>query len=105
MLNIMKQQEWPDDRVNIVKDFRVALETHNQHWHDSSEYHKQALPLYQARICRDWYNTLGTADAFRLLPLHLGCLIEHHQGIETLDNAYAAKISAIPMVRFSLFPT
>ncbi|KAF8547080.1 hypothetical protein OG21DRAFT_1396951, partial [Imleria badia] len=46
MLNAMKQQEWPIDRIDMVRDFWVTLETHD--WcHDLSEYRKRALLLYQ----------------------------------------------------------
>ena len=59
-----------------------------------AHYHYQARP---SRIrSRHWHKTVGTADAFRLLPLHFGRLMEYHQEIEILDNAYSAKISAIP---------
>ncbi|KIJ12428.1 hypothetical protein PAXINDRAFT_14752 [Paxillus involutus ATCC 200175] len=96
MIAAMKQQEWPDERINMVRDFWVAFETHP--WrHDPSEYRKRALLLYQGRVRRDWHKTLGTSAAFRLLPLREERLNELHQ--ELLDNAYAAKIDAVPTVR------
>ncbi|KIJ10723.1 hypothetical protein PAXINDRAFT_85618, partial [Paxillus involutus ATCC 200175] len=96
MIAAMKQQEWPDERINMVRDFWVTFETHP--WrHDPSEYHKRALLLYQGRVRRDWHKTLRTSAAFRLLPLREERLNKLHQ--ELLDNAYAAKIDAVPTVR------
>ena len=92
MLNAMRQQEWPADRLKMIHDFWVALESH--FWrHDLSEYCQRALLVYQGRIQKDWHKMLGTADAFHLLPLNAGCLNNYHQ--ELLDNAYVSKIKAI----------
>ena len=91
----MRQQEWPEEWVNMVCNFWIAFETHT--WrHDLSEYHKRALLLYQGRVCRDWHKTLGTLAAVCLLPLNEDHLNELHQ--ELLDNVYMAKIDAVPMV-------
>ena len=95
MLNCMKLEDWLQERVAMVRDFWVALETHDWH-HDTSETRKQALLLYQGRVHRDWHKTLGTLDVFRLLPLCMDWLHEYHQ--ELLDNAYAAKIEVLPTV-------
>ncbi|KIK82511.1 hypothetical protein PAXRUDRAFT_107523, partial [Paxillus rubicundulus Ve08.2h10] len=96
MIVVMKQQEWPDKRINMVQDFWVTFETHL--WrHDPSKYCKRALLLYQGRVCRDWHKTLGTSAAFCLLLLREERLNELHQ--ELLDNAYTAKINAVPTVR------
>ncbi|KAI9462600.1 hypothetical protein HD554DRAFT_2175938 [Boletus coccyginus] len=71
-----------------------------RHWrHDPSKYRQRALLVYQGRIHKDWHKTLGTTDAFRLLPLHAGRLNECHQ--ELLDNVYATKIEAILSVSIS----
>lgn len=49
MLNAMKQQDWPDDHISMIRDFWVALETH--HWrHNPSNTCKKALLLYQGRV-------------------------------------------------------
>ncbi|KIJ06983.1 hypothetical protein PAXINDRAFT_91156 [Paxillus involutus ATCC 200175] len=98
MIAAMKQQDWPDEWISMVHDFWVAFKMHS--WrHDPSEYRKRALLLYQGRVHRDWHKTLGTLAAFRLLPLREERLNELHQ--ELLDNAYAAKIKAVPTVRLS----
>ena len=100
MLNCMKLEDWPPECITMVRDFWVAFEAHE--WrHDTSETCKQALLLYQGRVRRDWHKTLGTLDAFRLLPLHMDRLHEYHQ--ELLDNIYAAKIEALPMVCHLVF--
>ena len=52
MLGAMCQQEWPDDRLKMVCDFWVALETHFWH-HDSSEYRRRTLLVYQGRVRKD----------------------------------------------------
>ena len=92
MLGAMRQQEWPDNRLKMVRDFWVTLETH--FWcHDSSEYRRRALLVYQGRVRKDWHKMLGMADAFHLLPLNAGRLNDYHQ--ELLDNAYVSKIEAI----------
>ncbi|KAG6373154.1 hypothetical protein JVT61DRAFT_6770 [Boletus reticuloceps] len=95
----MKQQEWPEERIKMVHNFWIAFEMHD--WrHDTSEYCKKALLLYQGRIRTDWHKTLGTSAAFCLLLLckdHLDDL--HH---ELLDNAYAAKMDTVPT--FTLSP-
>ena len=95
MVGAMTQQEWPEERVNMVCNFWIALKTHA--WrHDTSEYRKRALLLYQGRVRRDWHKMLGTSAAFRLLPLNEGWLNELHQ--ELLNNGYAAKIDAVPTI-------
>ena len=95
MVGAMTQQEWPEERVNMVHDFWIAFETHA--WrHDTSEYRKRALLLYQGRVRRDWHKTLRTSAAFRLLLLNEDRLNELHQ--ELLNNTYAAKIDAVPTV-------
>ena len=95
MVGAMMQQEWLEERVNMVRDFWIAFETHA--WrHDTSEYRKRVLLLYQGRVRRDWHKTLGTSATFCLLPLNEDRLNELHQ--ELLDNAYAAKIDAVPTV-------
>ena len=100
MLNCMKLEDWPPERITMVRDFWVAFEAHE--WrHDTSETRKRALLLYQGRVRRDWRKTLGTPDAFRLLPLRMDRLHEYHQ--ELLDNAYAAKIEALPTVCHLIF--
>ena len=82
----------------MVRDFWVMLETHT--WrHDTSDSQKKALLLYQGKVHRDWHKTLGTLDAFRLLPLWEDHLQDYHR--ELLDNAYAAKIDSIQMVCIS----
>ena len=104
MIAAMRQQEWPEDRVNMVDNFWIAFETHT--WrHDPSEYRKRALLLYQGRVRRDWHKTLGTSAAFHLLPLNEDRPNKLHQ--ELLDNAYVAKIDAVPTVRAlpHCFPT
>ena len=98
MLNAMTQQEWLEERVAMVRDFWVALETHA--WrHDTSDSWKKALLLYQGKVHRDWHKTLGTLDTFCLLPLWEDHLQDYHQ--ELLDNAYAAKIDLIQTVCIS----
>ena len=92
MLGAMRQQEWPDDHLKMVRDFWVILETH--FWrHNSSKYCRRALLVYQGRVRKDWHKTLGMVDTFRLLPLNASHLNDYHQ--ELLDNAYASKIEAI----------
>ena len=91
MVRAMTQQEWPEEWVNMVRDFWIAFETHA--WrHDTSEYCKRAQLLYQGRVCRDWHKMLGTPATFCLLSLNKDWLNELHQ--ELLNNAYAAKIDA-----------
>ena len=54
MLNAMRQQDWPEERTTMVRDFWLALESHE--WrHDPSEYRKRALLTYQGKIHRDWH--------------------------------------------------
>ena len=90
MIAAMRQQEWPKEQVNMVRNFWIAFETHT--WrHDPSKYRKKALLLYQGRVCRDWHKTLGTSAAFCLLPLNEDRLNELHQ--ELLDNATRPKLT------------
>lgn len=92
MLNTMRQQDWHAERLEMVRSFWLTIEEHD--WcHDLSEHCKQALLLYQGRVCRNWHKTLGTMNTFHLLPLQGGHLNDYHQ--ELLDNAYTAKIEAI----------
>jgi hypothetical protein len=88
----MRQQDWPTERLEMLRSFWLALECDN--WrHNPSEYCKHALLLYQGRVHRDWHKTLGTPDTFHLILLYVGHLNVYHQ--ELLDNAYAAKIIAV----------
>jgi hypothetical protein len=96
MLNSLRQQEWPEVRIEMIRDFWITLESHD--WrHEPSNSRKKALLIYQGRVHRDWHKTLGTPDAFRLLLLNAEHLHEYHQ--EVLDSAYAAKIDTIQPVR------
>ncbi|KAF8134915.1 hypothetical protein EV363DRAFT_1159684, partial [Boletus edulis] len=61
--------------------------------HDPSEYRQRALLVYQGRIRKDWHKTLGTTDAFCLLPINGGRLNDYHE--ELLDNAYVTRMEAI----------
>jgi hypothetical protein len=95
MLNAMRHQDWPEEHLDMVRHFWLALE--GQSWrHDPSEYRKCALLLYQGRVRRDWHKTLGTTDTFHLLPLQVERLNDYHQ--ELLDNAYTTKIEAVRTV-------
>ena len=95
MQNAMRQQDWPAERLDMVRLFWPTIESHD--WrHDPSEYRKRALLLYQGRVRRDWHKTLGMPDAFCLTPLHVGQLNDYHQ--ELLNNTYATKIEAVRTV-------
>ena len=99
MLNTMKQQDWPEEWVAMVRDFWIALKLY-QWRHNVSDSHKKALLLYQGKVCRGWHKTLSTTEAFHLLPLCMDHLQEYHQ--EILDNTYVEKIDAIQMVCITL---
>lgn len=54
MIAAMKQQEWLTERVNMVHNFWITFETHA--WrHDTSEYRKKVLLLYEGKVRRDWH--------------------------------------------------
>ena len=96
MLNAMRQQDWLEERVIMVRDFWLALESHE--WrHNPSEFRKRALLVYQGKIRRDWHKTIGTPDSFSLLPLEQERLRAFHQ--ELLDNAYVSKIESLNAFR------
>ena len=61
MLNAMHQQEWAADLLEMVRNFWIAIETHN--WqHDPSKYCQCTLLVYQDRIHKDWHKMLTIAQ-------------------------------------------
>ncbi|KAI6115072.1 hypothetical protein EDD16DRAFT_1427072, partial [Pisolithus croceorrhizus] len=52
-VNVMKENEWPDNRIQMHAAFWLALEVHP--WqHSSLDQLKQALLLYQSHQCQCW---------------------------------------------------
>jgi len=46
MLNSLKQQEWPEEQVEMIRDFWIVLESHDWRY-DPSNSQKRALLVYQ----------------------------------------------------------
>ena len=61
MIAAMREQEWPEERVNMVCNFWIAFEMHT--WrHDPSKYRKRALLLYT------YAAKIDTVPTVRALP-------------------------------------
>ncbi|KAG1884024.1 hypothetical protein F4604DRAFT_1677190 [Suillus subluteus] len=65
MVTVMKENDWPDDRIDMHIAFWSALQNH--HWRHDFDVHKQrALLLYQAQQRRCWHLSIGSSNSWSL---------------------------------------
>ncbi|KAG9310696.1 hypothetical protein JVU11DRAFT_9290 [Chiua virens] len=69
MLHWMTLQDRPRQRTDMTGKFWLALQGHTFR-HGQCEYGKKALLVYQARIRRQWHQTIATPEVFSLMPLN-----------------------------------
>lgn len=99
MINTMKQQEWPEDRINMHISFWTALQNHR--WRHAIDVLKQrALLLYQSQQRRLWHLTAGGPHGWSIAELNQELILEVREEIFNLDRDQA--LAMLKQVR-SLF--
>lgn len=84
MVASMKQNDWPDDRINMHITFWSALQNHR--WRHDFDIHKQrALLLYQAQQRRHWHLAIGSSNSWSLARINQELLNEAQ---ETVFNQF-----------------
>lgn len=84
MVASMKQNDWPDDRINMHITFWSALQNHR--WRHDFDIHKQrALLLYQAQQRRRWHLAIGSSNSWSLARINQELLNEAR---ETVFNQF-----------------
>lgn len=80
MVTIMKDNDWPDDRVDMHIAFWSMLKNHR--WLHNFNTHKQrALLLYQAQQQRRWHLAIGSSNSWSLAKINQDLLDEAHKTI------------------------
>ncbi|KIK34800.1 hypothetical protein CY34DRAFT_97268 [Suillus luteus UH-Slu-Lm8-n1] len=88
MILAMKQQEWPDDRVDMHISFWTALQNHR--WRHAMDTLKQrALLLYQSQQRRLWHLTAGGPLGWSIAELNPELILEAREEIFNLDRDLA----------------
>ncbi|KIK77297.1 hypothetical protein PAXRUDRAFT_76249, partial [Paxillus rubicundulus Ve08.2h10] len=65
LLTAMRDNDWPEERIQIHADMWLALEVHE--WcHDTCEHRQRAPLLYQAHVRKKWHEAISTKYAFSL---------------------------------------
>ncbi|KAJ8589189.1 hypothetical protein M405DRAFT_818456 [Rhizopogon salebrosus TDB-379] len=84
MINSMKENGWPDDRVNMHVQFWSALQNHR--WRYSQDKIRQrALLVYQGQQRRRWHLTVGGPLSYSLARINQDLLDETKE--ELLDQS------------------
>jgi len=84
MVTLMKENDWPDDRINMHISFWSALQNHR--WRHDFDVHKQrALLLYQAQQHRRWHLAIGSSNSWSLAKINQELLDEAR---ETIFNQF-----------------
>jgi hypothetical protein len=80
MIALMKENDWPDDRVDMHISFWSALQNHR--WRHDFNAHKQwALLLYQAQQWRRWHLAVGSSNSWSLARINQELLDEAREDI------------------------
>ncbi|KAG1903423.1 isoprenoid synthase domain-containing protein [Suillus fuscotomentosus] len=88
MVTFMKDNDWPDDRVNMHIAFWSTLQNHR--WHHDFDTHKQStLLLYQAQQCKCWHLTIGSSNSWSIAKINQDLLNEAR---ETIFNQFRMQI-------------
>jgi hypothetical protein len=75
MVTLMKENDWPDDRINMHISFWSALQNHR--WRHDFDVHKQrALLLYQAQQRWRWHLAIGSSNSWSLAKINQELLDE-----------------------------
>jgi hypothetical protein len=75
LLQAMRENGWDGERIQSHLQFWMALGSH-EYRHDSDEFGKRALIVYQDTARRRWHNLLGTPQSFDLVPIDKGMIKE-----------------------------
>jgi hypothetical protein len=75
LLQAMRENGWDGERIQSHLQFWMALGSH-EYRHDSDEFGKRALIIYQDTARRRWHNLLGTPQSFDLIPIDKGMIKE-----------------------------
>ncbi|KAI5982413.1 hypothetical protein EDD15DRAFT_2400498 [Pisolithus albus] len=92
----MRENEWPEDRVDSHIKFWIALEGHP--WrHGHCEISKHALLTYQARVRRKWHDTLATPHSFNIALINTTLLSQIRD--ELVHSAQVAQLESLKQWR------
>jgi hypothetical protein len=84
MIMLMKENDWPDNRIDMHITFWSALQNHR--WRHDFNVHKQrALLLYQAQQHRHWHLAIGSSNSWSLAKINQELLDEAQ---ETIFNQF-----------------
>jgi hypothetical protein len=88
MILAMKQQDWPEDRINMHISFWTALQNHC--WRHAFDTLKQrALLLYQSQQRRMWHLTAGGPHGWTIAELSQDLIQEAREEIFNTDRDQA----------------
>lgn len=91
MIVLMKENDWPDDRIDMHVSFWSALQNHR--WRHDFDTHKQrALLLYQAQQRRHWHLSIGSSNSWSLARINQELLDEAR---ETIFNQFRLQQMAL----------
>ncbi|KAG9310930.1 hypothetical protein JVU11DRAFT_8803 [Chiua virens] len=85
LLQAMRENGWDEERVQSHLKLWMDLSAHPFR-HDSDEYGKRALIVYQDTARRRWHSLLGTPDSFDLVPVDKGMIKEIRDELLHKDN-------------------
>ncbi|KAI6123136.1 hypothetical protein EV401DRAFT_1858311, partial [Pisolithus croceorrhizus] len=71
----MRENEWPEDRINNHVKFWLVLEGHTW-WHGHCEISKGSLLTYQAHMRHKWHDTLATPHSFNIALINPTLLLQ-----------------------------
>ncbi|KAI6118130.1 hypothetical protein F5141DRAFT_1000129, partial [Pisolithus sp. B1] len=71
----MRENEWPEDRINNHVKFWLVLEGHTW-WHGHCEISKGTLLTYQAHMRHKWHDTLATPHSFNIALINPTLLLQ-----------------------------
>ncbi|KAG1719772.1 uncharacterized protein EDB91DRAFT_1284772 [Suillus paluster] len=99
MVITMKQQEWPEDHINMHISFWTALQNHR--WRHAIDALKQrTLLLYQSQWRRMWHLTAGGPHSWSIAELSHELILKAREEIFNLDRDQALNTlkQAVPAV-------
>jgi hypothetical protein len=99
MIGLMKENDWPEDRVDMHVAFWSALQNHC--WCHAFDTHKQcALLLYQAQQRHRWHLSVGSSNSWSLARINQDLLDEVHE--EVFKQFRVQQLAMILQVRVLL---
>ncbi|KAG2740219.1 hypothetical protein P692DRAFT_20753640, partial [Suillus brevipes Sb2] len=97
MIAIIKENDWPDDRVNMHIAFWSALQNHRC-CHDFDVHKQRALLLYQAQQRKRWHLAAGSSNSWSIARINQDLL---NKARETIFKQFRTQQIAQLQVHFS----